>query len=176
MEIDLIPKRTVVKDPLQAPLSFISLGLLLISVVATVLLLNNIKRISGEIAVLDSELFKERSGEEISLEKEILIAQKKITAFNLLVKEREEVSKALNLIEKRIHPQAVLDKIDYNSKEDKIWLNGVADNFQILGQQLLLFKQDPLVQEANFSYIGIEKTGGVGFNMEVVFRPGFFKD
>lgn len=176
MEIDLIPKRTVIKIPLKTPLFFVSLGLLLVFAAATIFLLKGVKRIGDEVTALNNELSEEKSGEEINLERGVLVAQKKIAAFSFLVKERREVSKAFDLVEKKIHPQVVLNKIDYNSKEDKIWLGGVADNFQILGQQLLLFKQDSSVREANFSHIGIEKTGGVGFNLEIVFHPGFFKD
>ncbi|MDP2930205.1 MAG: hypothetical protein Q8N56_01165 [bacterium] len=176
MEIDLMPKRTTEKILWQAPLFFLSLGLLLVFVIGAIFLTRSVKKTGEKVAALNEEILKEKSKENIALEQEILNVQKKLVAFDSLIKERKEVSKAFDLIEKRIHPQVVLNRIDYDFKEDKILLGGVADNFQILGQQSSLLKQDPSIREANFPYIGIEKTGGVGFNLEIVFNPGFFQD
>ena len=176
MEVDLIPKKPVEKPFWQTILFYLSFAFLIISLLSLFFLSRLNKKASLEIEQISQELNQEKTKEEINLEKDILRTQKRITGFSLLASQRQPVSRVLDQIEKLAHPQVFFTKMDFNAKENKVWLGGKADNFQVLGQQARLFRAEPLIQESSLEQAGIGKGGWVEFEFEIFLNPAVFKN
>lgn len=173
--IDLIPKKPKEEPVWQEVLFYLSFAVLVFSLLIFIFLTSAMKANNLEIGKIEQELTREKTQEEISLEKEVLTSGKRISAFSLLVDQRKEVSRVFDLFEKLVHPQAFFSKITFTAKDNKVWLGGRADNFQALGQQSLLFKAEPLIRESNLEQAGIGQDGGVDFNFEIILDNQFFK-
>lgn len=173
--IDLIPKKPKEEPAWQEVLFYLSLAILFFSLLIFLFLTRAMKVNKLEIEKIEQELTREKTQEEISLEKEVLTSGKRISAFSLLVNQRKEVSRVFNLFEKLVHPQVFFSKLNFTAKDNKVLLAGTADNFQALGQQSLLFKAEPLIRENNLEQAGIGQDGGVDFNFEIILDNQFFK-
>ena len=176
MEVDLIPKKPVEKPFWQTILFYLSFAFLIISLLSLFFLNRSNKKADSEIKDIGQALDQPRTKEEINLEKDILRTQKRIIGFSLLASQRQPVSRVLDQIEKLAHPQVLFTKMDFDAKENKVWLGGRADNFQVLGQQSRLFREEPLIQESRLEQAGIGKGGGVEFGFEIFFNPDIFKN
>ncbi|MDP3093938.1 MAG: hypothetical protein Q8N16_04290 [bacterium] len=175
MRIGLIPKKQIEAPPWQTALFVFSAVFLILSLLVFALLARSAKKTSLEIESINQELAKDRTQAEIDAEKEVLISQKKIVAFGILLNQRKQLSRVFDLIEKLVHPEVVFSKMGFTVEDNTVWLSGKADNFQALGQQSLLFKTQPLIKESNLMQVGIGKHGGVEFGFKIIFDPQFFK-
>ncbi|MBI4359055.1 MAG: hypothetical protein HY577_00480 [Candidatus Nealsonbacteria bacterium] len=175
MDVDLIPKKPVEKPLWQTILFYLSFIFLFISLLSLFFLNRSNKSANLEIEKINQELNRERTTEEISLEKDVLRAQKRIAGFSLLASQRKPLSLVFDQVEKLVHPQVFFTNLNFNAKENKLWLGGKADNFQVLGQQARLFREEPLIRESSLEQAGIGKQGGVEFEFEIFFDPKVFQ-
>jgi hypothetical protein len=175
MAIDLIPKppkETLPWEKAMTVASFVFLAGAISFLVILGWLSSNTKR---EVTRLTQELNKEKTVEEQKLENEVLGDQKYLAAFAFFIDSKKPLLPVLSLIEKTTHPQVFFSKTDYSAKDNKISLSGKTDNFQVLGQQHILFKNATQIKESNLLQAGIGKTGFVELSFEIFLNPGIFK-
>ncbi len=174
--IDLIPKKPKEEPFWQELLFYVSFLFLAVSLLFCIGFGVLAKRSSLELERVNKELAKERTQDQINIEAEVLNYQKKVSAFSILLKQRKPLSKIFDLLEKEVHPGIFFTKMGFIVGGDKLQISGVADNFQALGQQALIFKKDPLIKEVDLRQVGIGKYGGVEFSFEAVFDKKIFEE
>ena len=173
--IDLIPKKPKEEPVWQEILFYLSFAVLVFSLLIFLFLTRAMKVNNLELEKIEQELTREKTQEEISLENEVLTFEKKISVFSLLIDHQKRLSRVFDLFEKLVHPQVFFSKLSFTAKDNKILLGGTADNFQVLGQQSLLFTSEPLIRESNLEKAGINEDGGIDFNFGIILDNQFFK-
>lgn len=124
---------------------------------------------------LEEKIDKGKTPEITALEKEVFNDQKKIKAFPPLLSEHVFSTKFFQFLEEKVHPKVFFSQINLNSKEVKVSLSGQTDNFLTLGQQLLIFEKEPLVESLNLSQISLSKEGKVNFVSDLKLNKEIFK-
>jgi len=174
MPTDIIPK-PISQTPLwQDILLYLSL-ILLVGVIFSCLLLGHFqKKTIKEIEAIEQSLNTQKTTEEISLEKQVFDYQKKLQDISFLLEKYNRPSNFLKFLEDSTHPEVVFTKLNLNPKRRAV-LTGVAKNFMVLGQQLLILQEREEVSQANLSNISIEKSGEIGFSLNLSLNPSLFK-
>lgn len=175
MEIGLIPKKPTEKPLWQIVLFYSSIGFLFLVTLAAIILSYAGGKTKLEITRLDQELNRPKTTAETQLEKKVLQAQERISSFKSLLESAKPASKIFTLLEKTTHPQVVFAQLDFSAAGNKISLSGQTDNFQTLGQQLLIFQSEPLIAKSSLDQLGIGKGGAVEFGISLVLSDQLFK-
>jgi hypothetical protein len=134
-----------------------------------------LKKAEAEITVLELDLTREMSPEKISLEKEILASKNKIDDFSYLIEQHLEVSRIFEIIQKITHPQVLFSKFDLNSRQGALKIFGETQNFETLGQQILILRGEAVINKVNLETVSIGKEGKINFDLSLFFNPDIFK-
>ena len=176
MVIEIIPKKAERKSiNLIGTIFYFSvillLSILLISLLLLVLQLTLSRNISNVKAKIDSVA----TTEDLVLERKVTLAQKKINDFTFLLANRESNEKFFAAFEQLAHPKIFFSEIDLQLSKGKATLSGKTDNFEILGQQFLIFEKENYVKNVALLKSAVEKDGKISFTMEVSFNSNHFK-
>ncbi len=174
MDVGLIPKKQSGKSFWQQVLLYVSFWLVLTVIVSLVVVFQLAKKTQIALDEAEQQLVTPKTAEQGKLEKEVLLAQKRIYVFDILSKEQSKISEILALCERDVHPQVFFDRLSFTRKDQKLWLTGIADNFQALGQQSLIFRKDSMILKSDLTQVGIRKEGGISFAFEIVLNPEIF--
>jgi len=176
MAIEIIPKKAEAKPAtLLNFLFYFSLILLIIAILgyfSLFLLQKNSKKMLQKI---EEKTAEKGTPEEKALEEKALLYQKKIDDFSNLINAHQSNLKFFDSLESLTHPKVFFSKANLKIREGNISLSGVTDNFEILGQQFLIFQKENFINNVNLSKVSIGKEGKIEFTIEVSFRPGQFK-
>jgi len=175
MAIELIPRKPVARPPWQTILFYVATVFLGLSLISFFVLTYLSARASVQTKLLAQDLARGKTSEEQSLEKDVLKRQRQILVFENLLGQQKFLLPVLNLLGRAVHPQVFFSKVNLTVAENKIWLSGQADNFQVLGEQMLLLRRESLAKELNLSDVSISKEGGVNFTLEIIFDPLIFQ-
>ena len=148
---------------------------LLVVVLTSYFILNNFQqKTEKEIQLLDEKLALASASPEAALEREVLNYQKKINDFSFLLASHEYSSQIFPLIESITHPKVAFSDFSLEVSKQSITLSGITDSFQTLGQQLVIFKNEKLIKEAEVSNIAFEKDGRISFDFNLILDPQIF--
>lgn len=173
--VEIIPKKTV-KLSYWLNILFYLLFILVIFSIAGYFILNHYLKKSQEVILnLEESLTKEETVENIALEAEILNYQKKIKSFSQLKEQHLKNSKIFNFIQKNCHPRVWFSQFNLSPRNALITLSGTADTFETVGQQILIFKEDPIVENIEMQKISIAEKGGVNFSLSFFLNPEIFQ-
>lgn len=173
--VEIIPKQ-IEKRPLwQEIIFYLSLLILIVVAASYIVLGNTLKNTYEELGKAKEDLTtaKNRSVEDLGLEKKIINYQKKINDFSKLITNYKQTSIFFDFIQNNTRPGVWFSKFILNSENSKATLSGGAENFQVVGQQLLIFKKNPLVKNINLSNISLAKKEGVEFTFDLFFKTDF---
>jgi len=173
--MEIIPKPPRKIPPWQSILFYSSLAVILIVFASYFILDHFVSNFSQELEQLKETLAREKTEEETSLEREIFSYQKKIDAFAGLIKNHLFTSKSLTFLEKTCHPKIQFSQFSLSSSDRSISLSGEAEDFNALGQQLLILKDEPGVENLNLSNISIGRQGEIEFTLKLSFDSQFFQ-
>lgn len=166
--INLIPKQTFAY-PRRTTLFFWSSLLLSAGIVAGFLVLKVLEaRTSTEITLLKEQLAREKTPEELKLEKTVLTYEQKLKDFSSLIQSRENVLPFFAFLEENTHPAVFFTSFTLNAKERKLSLGGEALDFKTLDQQLTVFKTNAKVASAEVSDIAIGEKGRPAFQLTIL--------
>jgi len=158
-------------------LFYISLIFLFFSIVGFFVLNNFLKNTKKEFETLEITLAKEIAPEKLTLKREVLSYQEKIDNFSFLIDQQKKNSKFFEAFEKIIHPQVWFSEFSLDSKEKTVTLSGHAQNFEALGQQLLIIKNEyDWIKNFSLKAISINKEGKIDFNLNLFLIPTFLND
>jgi len=174
MAIEIIPKEAK-KFPLwQNILFYFSLVLLLASLSGFFVLNYFQKKSQATLDDLRKTIEKGFTAEEKTLEKELLSYQKKIEDFSTLFLDYRLTSKLFGFFEKLIHPKVFFTDFSLDPKLNKLSLSGQTENFETLGQQILIFQKEEKIKSLDLKEIGISKEGKIEFSLDISFIPLVF--
>lgn len=171
--VEIIPKPTERMTNWQNILFYLFFGLLLLTVFSYSILNYYLKKAESTSKNLEETLAREKTAEEITLEKEVFGYQKKIEDFSKLIKSHLFPSKFFEFIEKNSHPQVWFSRLDLNLRKGELKISGQAENFVVLDQQLQIFKANPLVKNFDLVKITIGKEGKVDFDLNLDLKSSF---
>ena len=173
--IEIIPKPAP-KTPLwQNILFYVSLSLLVISVICYFGLSHFQKKSFQTLKALDQEMAAKQTSEDKALEAEVISYKKKIGDFSVLLSQHQMASKFFGAFEKMVHPRVWFSDFNLDLEKCKVTVSGSTDSFWTLGQQLLIFKRQPLIKEVNLSGVSIGTEGDIRFAFNLLFSPKIFK-
>ena len=174
--VEIIPKEPPKLSKGLNFLFYFAIFLLFFSIIGYFVLNNSLKNAQEKVAVLGLDLIKAMSPEKISLEKEILVSKNKIDNFSYLIEQHLEVSRVFEIIQKNCHPQVRFSKFDLNSEQGKLLVSGQTQSFETLGQQILILREEDLINKVNLETLSMDKEGKISFDLSLSFEPNIFNN
>ena len=173
--IEIIPKPAAKLPLWQNILFYISIAVLLAVFLSYFIFDHFLKTSFQTLENLEETLAREKTPAEIALEEETFGYQKKIRDFSSLIKSHLFASNFFAFFEKVSHPKVWFSQISLNPGEGRVALLGQAENFSVLGQQILILKQEPLIKNLDLVSLSIGKRGRVDFTLNLFLDPIIFR-
>lgn len=146
---------------------YVSLLLLLISIIGYFVLSGYHNKAVKYSKDLDLELASQKTDARLAMEKEVLGYKDKINDFTQILDSRLKGSEIFESFQKLCHPKVSFSQFNLDVRKRMISASGEAQSFSVLGQQLLIYQQDPLVESVDVSQISIDKKGKIGFSLNL---------
>lgn len=176
MVIEIIPKKVEARPlSLLNVLFYFSLILLVISIFTSLGLFLFQKNSFKTLQNITAEIDEKGTPEERVAEEKVLLYQKKINDFSNLLNLHQSNLEFFASLENLTHPRVFFSKADLKIGEGRISLSGTAENFEVLGQQFLIFTKENFVKNVNLLQVSIGKEGRIEFVLELSFDPEEFK-
>ncbi len=173
MVIEIIPKLPEKVSVWFNVLFYISIGLL-ISAILSYFLLDYFQRNTNQVLKeIKTSLLVSRTPKEQELERSIVQYQRKIDDFVLIFNQHQTNSDFFTFLEEITHPNVVFSQ--FNLTKPSLLLSGTAENFVVLGQQLLIFQKNSKISKTNLSTISLGKEGEVEFTFTLSLSPEIFE-
>jgi|GEM_PF-1118697 len=169
--VQLLPKKKVEVSTGQKILLYFSLSLLIILIVGYFVFSFLDKRVNQKIKETKELIAQTRNSSEIQTEEDIKTYEKKLNSFSFILDKHSFPSKVFPLLERDTLPRVYFTKFDLNPENLTLNLDGVTDNFQILGEQILVFRRDPLIRNVSLRDISIKSIGMVQFSLGMSLSP-----
>ncbi len=174
--IDIIPKK-VKKAPEWYSFGFyIALALLIAVVLAYALsfyfegrALNNFQDLEDRIAQVGTK-------QEKAVETEVLAAKKRINDFSKLLQSHKKSSNFFTLLEENCHPEIWLTGVELYPEEAEAIVTGQTSDFQNLGQQLAIFREQDLIESLELTDLLIGEEGEAKFSLYFHLDPVIFHE
>ncbi|KPJ73638.1 hypothetical protein AMJ48_00160 [Parcubacteria bacterium DG_74_1] len=153
MAVEIIPKPAEKTPFLANILLFVSIVLLLATVLSYFFLSTSVKETNQTIQRLKEDAVKEKTPQNLALIEEMLGQQKKIEDFSFLLDAHEAGSNIFDYLESISHPKVWFSGFSFSSNEKgaTVVIGGQTDSFKSLGQQLLIFKEEKLIRDVTLS-------------------------
>ena len=173
MAIEIIPK-----PPKKVPfrlniLSYISIGLLVSTILSYFLLDYFQKNVNQDLEEITASFLVPRTPQEQELEGSIVQYQRKINDFVLIFNRHQTNSSFFTFLEEITHPNVIFSQFDLT--KPSVSLSGTAENFVVLGQQLLIFQNNSKILKTNLSTISLGEEGRIGFTFNLTLLPKTFE-
>lgn len=123
---------------------------------------------------LETILVQEKTSQRKDMEKEILFRQKKINDFSTLLSQHLMSSNFFKVLEALTHPNIWFSEVSLDSDTSKVIISGETEDFQTLGQQLIIFQEAPAIIGSELSQISIGR-GRIQFTFLLSLDPQVFK-
>jgi hypothetical protein len=173
--VEIIPKPTKKILPWERVLMYISLGLLLVSIISFFLLNYFVSQSKKELQKSEDALNSIKTEKEIALEKEVFGYQAKIKDFSSILAGHLYPSKFFSFFEKLCHPKVWFSQIDFNVDNCSLSLSGETTDFLTLEQQLRIFKKEPLIKSVILSDLSVGGEGLVSFSLSIILDQNILK-
>lgn len=129
-----------------------------------------------ERETLQAQIVDVESRAQTIFTKELLDASKKIGDFSRIFQEHKNTSKLFDFLRASCHPKAQFTSLTLDSENYQVDLSGKTENFQSLGEQLIVFRNNKDVKELQLSNISFDVEGQLNFNLTFVLAETIFKD
>lgn len=127
------------------------------------------KKYSKNIEEIKMNIEQKGTAEEKKREEYILEKQETIKDFSKLLDEHKFVSSFFTNFESWCHPRVWFSRVNLNVADLTVGLSGQTDNFETLGQQILVFRNNKFIKGIDLSNIQMNDEGKIDFNLSVVF-------
>lgn len=173
--VELIPKKAQKPSGWINTIFYLILLLTVISVTLYFVLNNVVSRTTAALEEVRDSISKEETPQNKKFESEVKKYQEKINNFSKVIKEHTMSSRIFEFLEKRCHPWVWFSKFTIDIEKSTVNLVGSANTFEILGQQIIIFKQDSTVEKVDLNNVGIEKDGRISFSLTLTINKDVFK-
>jgi len=171
--MEIIPKETPKIPPWLDVLFYLSAGLLIFVFISFFLISQSIKSSEKLSASLDEQINDENS-KSAELKNEILVYQKKIQDFSSVINGHVDNLNLFSFIQKQCHPRVWFRNFSLDARGASVRVSGEAEGFQELGQQIIIFRDEPMIKSVNLGSVSMEKGGKVSFDLSLSFDPSIF--
>jgi len=157
---------------LESAFFYFSLAVL-IAMIGGFFLLNYLsQKTDEEIASLTATLNKQKSAEEKALEDEVLSNQKRLSDFPNLLAQHKVATEFFRRLEGMTSPKISFTQLTLHPIDGTVNLGGETDSFESLGQQFLLFRDDPdAIQDVRITKVTLNTEGRVEFTFLMLLDP-----
>lgn len=175
VDINLIPKeykkRGISLAGIFSKAGGITLGLLILSLLVYGGLFFYEKKFVNESKNIQEEIINLESKRDSAKEKLIVDTDKKLDVVKDLFKNHFYWSKLFSKIEELIEANVYFSESKFSFAADKtsVVLVGSARTYTALAQQMVSFDGDPLVEKVEVADIALDETGGIRFNLSIIF-------
>lgn len=174
MAIEIVPKREIKVPPWQNFLLYFCIFLLFCSIIGYFALAHFIKQSEQKLQEVNTEIEKAEVPERKALKERLLSLREKIEDFAPLLFSHKKSSNFFGFLEKNTHPKVFFTDLKLNTNQNNVELSGQTEDFQTLGQQLLIFQETEFIQNLKLSEIKISKEGKVEFTFTFSLDPKLF--
>ncbi|GEM_PF-835945 len=176
--VEIIPKKTknFLSSSKQFGFVFYLIVFILIVLIASYFLLNFLVENSREeFSNLEKDLKELMTPEKKVLEKEILDISTKIRNFSLLSENHIAPSQLFIFIEENTHPDVWFFEFELSLEEKELVLYGRTENYKILGQQIILFENEPAMTDVLLEDVWNNREGNIDFIVSLKIHSDVFK-
>ena len=173
--IGIIPKPIKKTSRLYELAPYVVFGLVLVVVVAFIVLSYLGNKASKELWNLEERIAQVGTKDEKVLETQVLLDKQRIDDFSKVFADHQKTSNFLKFLEENSHPKAWFSKLTLSSQDSQAVLSGETPNFEILGQQIVIFQNQELVENVEITDLFIGKNGRANFAISLLLDPKIFK-
>jgi len=173
MAIEIVSKSKLKAPPLV-------LFLIVICVIIAVVLVSAYLFFTISLGRMDKEI---QSKEQATIvltqtimekEAEIIPLRNKISDYGLLINTHKSPLDIFKILEGNSLPTVWFSNFEFNAEEGQVILLGHTDSFEILEQQVSVFKKEPLLTEITLSDVSMTEEGGIDFSLQLSFKSEVF--
>lgn len=174
--VEIIPKPPARIPTWQNFLFYLSIFLLVASLLGYFLLYNSHKEAKLELKKLEEILEREKTEEEREIEEKVKETKRKIDEFSRLFERHRYASNFFKVLEEFTHPRVQLTSLGLDlGATTTASISARTDSFQIVSQQLKIFKEaKEEFQEISLSELALVEEGGVRFDFKLILNPKIF--
>lgn len=174
--IEIIPKKESKLPSPSAILMYFAISLLVVTVLAYFMITNINNNAEDILGTLEQNITQGKTPQDLLVENEVLGYRDKINDFAVLLSEHQMTSHLFETLEGLSHPRTWFSSVVLDSEELNLKLLGEAESFQVLGEQLIIFKQGEQFTEVDLSGLIIKEEGGkIGFTFSLGLNQSIFK-
>lgn len=167
--IEIVPKPAPKVSSWRGTLFLVAVLFAVLSIAGYFILNYSYQKTFQALEDVEKHLDEDKTLGEIDiLEKEIFDYQRKINDFSEILESHQYSSKIFNLVESLTHPQVMWSDFSFDEKNLTVSLSGLTQNFQILGQQILILEKEESLKEVSLSDVELGEEGKIIF--KVVFN------
>lgn len=171
----LIPKPEVKRPKWEISLFYISFFLFILTLISYVGFAYYAKKTNDLIQSKNIEIDAVGTEEQNILAQDVLKYERKIRDFSNLINQRQYPANFLEFLGKSTLKGVIITNMSLDIVENQVTLSGIADNFQILGQQEDFFKNHEMLTKTDLASASMDKDGKVNFNFSLSINPIMFK-
>ena len=172
---EIIPKTIVKQSPFLDILFYLLIMVIIVMVGIYGYLINAEKNTRVVLENLEQTLDEEKTSEEVVLEEEMLVMQKRLKDFSVLFSNHQSAQALFDLLEGSCHPRVWFSSLRFDFREFRLGLRCRAANFQATEQQVIIFQNISDVLWVNLSNLSVRKDGEVDFGLDLALNPELFK-
>lgn len=124
------------------------------------------KEIEREIIEKNSQIQSIIEGRR-DIEKEIALYNRSISNFKEIFNRRKNVVRVFSVVENIAHPYVWFPSFRFTVETGEVFLSGRARDFTALGQQIMILKEVPGLEEASVSGIQPAMEGDIHFSISL---------
>ena len=175
--VEIIPKKTIKKEPLVNIVALWSGIILLIFVfILFSVFYFEKKKDTKLLHTLRTRIESSRTASETDLENNLQLYENKIDDASLLIDaHQEKATKIFSRLEKLIYPSIYFSNLDLQTDQMEVNVDGYADNFRDLSKQLAILENDPTIQGVILSDAKFSEQGIIAFKLNIKFLPAVLK-
>jgi Tfp pilus assembly protein PilN len=178
MAIEIGPQPKAKKTSLTDVIFYVAL-ILLVMLVAGFFILNAWqKKLDVQLAEIKKSL--ERTDEEKALEEEIFGSpnkvglQQEIQDFSSLVDSQKLPLNVFNFLQESTHPRVWFQRFGLDVQQGSLSLSGFAESLEALNQQIMIFRSQEIIRDANLAQMSFTQDGDVSFDFQLTLDPKIF--
>ena len=173
MAIEIIPKQKTKEVSWANIVLYVVLVLLLAFVLSYIFFVFYQQRLQREFRELETAL--QRTPSEKDLEETVLLLKNRIDDSGMLLAQHRLPTRVFDLLEQNTHPRVWFFDVKLNFAIGSLDISGVASNFEVLGQQILIFEQNQSIKQVKVSRVSVGREGDIRFSLQLVFDKNLLK-
>ena len=160
----LIPKPEIKTTGWKDKLFYVSILSFIITIALYAGFIYYLDKTQELVRAKDAEIREIGTEEQKKSAENVLKYEIKIRDFSNLFNKHKYATNFLNFLDTSLVNGVMITDMSFNLLENKATIVGVADNFQILGEQEKFFKNHNMLATTNLDRASMNKNGKVDFN------------